>query len=97
MTDLSPDLRDLLTALHEALTVPIAATDGDPAEAELRLERMAIARGTLSGVLEGSVGLETAASACRLMVAEKPATYRVYESEDDTDHDGSDARRGGDE
>lgn len=77
------EVRDLLDAIREALTVPVPETYRDPAEEQLRSERMAIVRGSINGVLDDGHDLDIAAKVCRDMTAKTPVTYAVHEPKAD--------------
>ncbi len=81
MTTLPDDVRDLLTAIIDALNMPLAAAGDDRAERQyVRLleKRTWYVLGTLRAALDQSTAPDIAVRVIRRSIADTPVTYPVY-------------------
>lgn len=75
--------RTLLTAIRDALDVPLPAAGGDDREFEmLQRQRSVMVRGAINGILNGGHSPETMAKVIRDLTLESPVTYQPYEAAD---------------
>jgi hypothetical protein len=71
--------RDLLSAIRDALDVPLCADDADDHKFEmLQRERVMTAVGTIDAVLDEGLSPEIMTGILRDLVQESPVTYRPY-------------------
>jgi hypothetical protein len=78
--ELTPEVRDLLAALAEAMNVPLPGTDDADEREFIRVahDRTAVARLVLEGVLNDGHDLAGAAKYVRARTAEVPVTYAPW-------------------
>ncbi|HEY5834650.1 hypothetical protein [Streptomyces sp.] len=78
---LTPEVRDLLTAIRDALDVPISHwhTEDEQARARILDARAAAARITVEGILESGHHIAHSTAYLAGRTAETPITYTVWQ------------------
>lgn len=81
MSDLTPEVRDLLAAVREALNVPLAAlTDADEqARASILSQRASLTRTVLDGILDRDRNIARAVTDLAERTADTPITYTAWQ------------------